>query len=80
MVTAGGLLLISGASPKLHIFDKATGKLVREIELGGGGFGNPMTYRTASGRQIIAIATSQGDGTKGKIVAFALPEAETSVP
>ena len=39
----------------------------------GGGFGNPITYRTKSGKQLIVIATSQSDGTAPKLIAFGLP-------
>lgn len=72
LVTAGGLVLISASSPYLYAYDKASGELLWETELGGGGFGNPMTYRTSSGRQIVVIATSQSDGSDAKLVAFAL--------
>jgi quinoprotein glucose dehydrogenase len=74
LVTAGGLVFISASSPYLYAYDKATGELVWESELGGGGFGNPMTYRTGSGRQMLVIATSQSDGSEAKLVAFALPD------
>jgi glucose dehydrogenase len=40
--------------------------------LSGGGFGNPMTYQSPSGRQFIVIATSQSDGSDAKLMAFAL--------
>ncbi|MDX1389559.1 MAG: PQQ-binding-like beta-propeller repeat protein, partial [Acidobacteriota bacterium] len=72
LVTAGGLVFISASSPYLYAFDKATGELVWQTELGGGGFGNPMTYRSPSGRQLIVIGTSQSDGSDAKLVAFAL--------
>ena len=34
--------------------------------------GNPMSYRTANGRQLIVIAT--GAGPDARLVAFGLPE------
>ena len=74
LVTAGGVLFISASSPFLYAFDKATGEQLHAIELGGGGFGNPMTYMSSDGRQILAIATSQSDGTDGRVRAFALPK------
>ena len=50
-------MFISASSPYLYAFDKANGELVWQTELGGGGFGNPMTYQSRSGRQFIVIAT-----------------------
>ena len=73
LVTAGGLVFISASSPFLYAYDKKTGELVWQAELGGGGFGNPITYRTKSGKQLIVIATSQSDGTAPKLIAFGLP-------
>ena len=72
LVTEGGLLFISAASDFLYVFDKRDGTLIREIPLGGGGFGNPVTY-LADGRQQISIATSQSDGSEAKILTFRLP-------
>ena len=70
-VTAGDLLFIGGGDPYLYAFDKATGA---EVWRGATPFrtsGNPMTYRTASGRQFIVIAT--GAGPDAALVAFTLP-------
>ena len=72
LVTEGGLLFISAASDHLYIFDKADGTLLRAIALGGGGFGNPVTY-LAGGRRQVSIATSQSDGSGAKILTFSLP-------
>ena len=72
IVTRNGLLFIGGGDPYLYAFDKATGA---ELWRGATPFrtsGNPMTYRTRSGRQFIAIAT--GAGPDSSLVAFALPE------
>ncbi|HXV65314.1 MAG TPA: PQQ-binding-like beta-propeller repeat protein, partial [Vicinamibacteria bacterium] len=75
VVTAGGLVLISGSSPYLYAFDKSTGELLVKTELdGGGGFGSPMTYLSPSGRQMIVIATSKSRGEDAKLMAFALPQ------
>ena len=68
MVTAGGLVFLGGEV--LYAFDKATGE---EVWRGATTFrtsGNPMTYRTASGRQFVVIAT--GAGPDAALVAFAL--------
>ena len=70
MVTAGGLVFLGGEV--LYAFDRATGE---EVWRGATTFrtsGNPMTYRAASGRQFVVIAT--GAGPDAALVAFALPE------
>ncbi len=43
-------------------------------DLGEGlGRGNPMTYRTRSGRQFVVVATSADGQVDSKLQAFALP-------
>lgn len=54
----------------LRAFDKATGKVISEIELPGRPHGTPMTY-IAGGKQYIVVATFDG-----KMVALALPDEE----
>ena len=69
MVTGGGVVFLGGGDPYLYAFDKATGA---EIWRGGTTYpanGNPMTYRTRSGRQFVVIAT--GSGQDASLVAFA---------
>ncbi len=69
MVTRGGVVFLGGGDPYLYAFDKATGA---EIWRGGTTFptnGNPMTYRTRSGRQFVVIST--GSGEDAALVAFA---------
>ena len=69
LVTKGGLVFLGGGAPYLYAFDKATGA---EVWRGATPFqtaGNPMTYRTPSGRQFVAIAT--GRGPDAALVAFA---------
>ncbi len=71
LVTRGGLVFLGGGAPHLYAFDKATGT---ELWRGATPFpanGNPMTYRTPSGRQFVVIAT--GGGTDAALVAFARP-------
>ena len=72
MVTKGGLVFLGGGAPYLYAFDKATGA---EVWRGATPYptnGNPMTYRTRSGRQFVVIAT--GGGSNAALVAFARPE------
>ena len=75
MVTAGGLLFLSGNNPELYAIDTASGEIVWEGDLGGPqGTANPMTYRAGDGRQYIVIGVSAATGADGGLIAFALPE------
>ncbi|MBX2952248.1 MAG: PQQ-binding-like beta-propeller repeat protein [Leadbetterella sp.] len=73
MVTAGGLVFISGAEDKkLWAFDKTTGKMVWETELPAANNANVCSYYL-NGKQYIALSVG---GTKenpsGSIMAFSL--------
>ena len=57
---------------KFRAYDKATGEVVREIELPGGTTGAPMTYMV-DGRQYV-VATVGWDDVGSELVALALPE------
>jgi len=57
----------AGASHLFRAYDKATGKVVAELDLPSPPTGTPMTY-SAGGKQYIALATQDG-----RIVAYALP-------
>jgi len=75
MVTAGGLVFISGAADKkIWAFDKKTGKMVWEKELPAANNANVCSY-VVKGKQYIALSVG---GTKenpsGSIMAFSLPE------
>jgi len=74
LLTASGLLFLSSATRNLYVFDKRNGEVLATIPLDGYGYGNPISYRTQSGRQFIVIATSEKDGSKARLSAFALPE------
>lgn len=74
MVTAGGLVFISGAADKkLWALDKKTGDLVWETTLPAANNANVCTY-AIEGKQYLALSVG---GTKekpsGSIMAFALP-------
>lgn len=56
-----------GGSNFLRAYDKATGKVIAELQLPAPPSGTPMTYM-ADGKQYIAVATQ-----KGNIVALSLP-------
>jgi quinoprotein glucose dehydrogenase len=72
MVTAGGLVFVTGGGSALQAFDAATGRMLWSAELGGFGYAVPMTYRTRDGRQFVAIATG-GDGEDAVLRVFGLP-------
>lgn len=74
MVTAGGLVFISGAEDKkLWAFDKADGKLVWETPLPAANNANVCSY-FLNGKQFVALSVG---GTKenpsGSVMAFGLP-------
>jgi quinoprotein glucose dehydrogenase len=71
VVTKGGLFFIGSEDVVLHAYDKDNGKDLWQGPLPDRAFGNPMTYRTTSGRQFVVIAT--GAGADATLVAFALP-------
>ncbi|MEO8680760.1 MAG: PQQ-binding-like beta-propeller repeat protein, partial [Vicinamibacterales bacterium] len=70
IVTKGGLVFVGGNDMGISAFDKNTGKEVWRHVLPRRSSGTPMTYLAADGRQMIVIATGQGEDTA--LVAFAL--------
>ncbi len=78
LVTAGGLVFVAAArDPTLRAFDVETGKVLWSAELPAAAPATPMTYRTASGRQLVVIAAGGHSALRTKmgdsVVAFALP-------
>ena len=71
LVTAGGLVFLTGGSDVLYAFDKATGAVLWEGPLPARGYANPMTMRTREGRQLVIIATGGGEGSA--LIAYGLP-------
>ncbi len=71
IVTAGGLVFVSGGGSALYAIDAQTGATLWSSELGQNAYSVPMTYRTKAGKQFVVIAT--GAATGAKLVAFALP-------
>ena len=75
LATGSGLVFVAGGAPWLAALEGATGKTLWQGDLQGRlGRGNPMTYRTRSGRQFVVVATSTAEQTESQLVAFALPE------
>lgn len=70
VVTAGGLIFITGGGDVLYAIDTRNGTVVWEHDLGAAAYANPMTYRTRAGRQFVLIAT--GAGATARLRAFAL--------
>ena len=70
VVTAGGLLFITGGGNVLYAIDTRNGSVAWAHDLGRAAYANPMTYRTKAGRQFVVIATGAGAGAT--LLAFAL--------
>jgi hypothetical protein len=78
IVTAGGLVFIAATNDsKFRAFDKETGEELWTFRLPASGHATPMTYRSRSGRQFVAIAAGGGNKYNktfdSKLVVFALP-------
>ena len=78
ITTAGGLTFIGATIDRqFRAFETRTGRELWSITLPASGKATPMTFRTASGRQLVVISAG-GDnggtfGASDAIVAFALP-------
>ena len=70
MVTKSGLIFVGGGDGYLYAFETKTGKEVWREKIPYGTSANPMTYRTASGKQFIVMAT--GTGADNALVAFSV--------
>ena len=57
--------------PKLYAYDKASGKLLAQVDLPANASGAPMTYM-ASGKQYIAFPVGGANVTE-ELIALALP-------
>jgi len=70
VVTAGGLVFITGGASSIYAIDKATGDELWSAELGAASGANPMTFLTKARRQLVVVAS--GRGSRAKLTAFAL--------
>jgi quinoprotein glucose dehydrogenase len=80
IVTAGGLVFIGAALDRsLHAYDVETGRELWRGRLPASGKATPMSYRSGSGEQFVAIAVGGGDvfGTGDYVIAFHLPPANS---
>jgi quinoprotein glucose dehydrogenase len=71
MTTQSGLVFVGGGDGYLYAFDIRTGTELWRGAVPYPVSGNPMTYRTRSGRQFVVMATGASD--RNALVAFALP-------
>jgi glucose dehydrogenase len=69
-VTKSGLIFVGGGDGYLYAFETKTGKEAWRGKVPYNASANPMTYRTASGKQFIVMAT--GTGANNALVAFSL--------
>jgi quinoprotein glucose dehydrogenase len=78
VVLATKTLLFQGEGPsggsKLHVLNKATGAIVRDIELGAPVTSSPMTY-LHQGRQYVLVWTSDTQARTARLVALSLDSA-----
>jgi quinoprotein glucose dehydrogenase len=72
IVTAGGLLFVTGGGETLFALDRDSGAILWKGELGTSGYAVPMTYVTSAGKQFVVIATGARGDTR--LQAFALPQ------
>ena len=70
LATAGGLVFAGGGDMAFHAVEAASGAELWRVPLPRRANATPMTYRSASGRQFVVMAT--GGGEDAALVAFAL--------
>jgi quinoprotein glucose dehydrogenase len=70
LVTRSGLVFVGGGDGYIYAFETKTGKEMWRARVPYNTAANPMTYRTASGKQFIVMAT--GTGADNALVAFSV--------
>lgn len=87
IVTASGLVFVTAADRKVHVYDSATGKQLQVFPLGALSTGAPSMYELG-GRQYLLVTASGPEGRGGRggdvappaaagpvgIIAYALPQ------
>jgi quinoprotein glucose dehydrogenase len=85
--TATGLLFVTAADRKVHVYDSSSGKQVSELQLGGATSGSPSMYELGGRQYLLVTAAAAGARGGGRgadanlpatagptgIVAYALP-------
>ena len=70
-VTRGGVIFATGGGDVLYALDTRDGRVLWQRTLRAGrGYANPITYRSAEGRQFVVIAS--GGGEDAELVAYSL--------
>jgi glucose dehydrogenase len=86
--TAAGLLFVTAADRKIHVYDSATGKQLCEFALGGATSGSPSMYELGGRQYLLVTAAPAGGAAGGRggdasaasaagpmgLVAYALPQ------
>jgi quinoprotein glucose dehydrogenase len=62
--TAAGLVFVTAADRKIHVYDSGTGKQLCEFQLGGASTGSPSMYEL-DGRQYLLVTASAAGGRGG---------------
>ena len=81
--TATGLLFVTAADRKVHVYDSSTGKQLSELQLGGATTGSPSMYEL-DGRQYLLVTAStaqagRGGGRGGADAALPAPAGPTGI-
>ena len=76
-VTAGGVVFAAASMDgKFRAFSAETGEILYETQMEAAGYGAPVTYRAANGKQYVAIFAGGGGKARSKtgdyVIAFAL--------
>ena len=82
IVTSAGLLFVTAADRKIHVYDTSTGKQLAEFPLGGLSTGSPSMYEL-NGRQYLLVTASAPfagrGGGRGADAAAAPPAGPTGI-
>jgi quinoprotein glucose dehydrogenase len=77
ILTATGLLFVTAADRKVHVYDSASGQQISELPLGGTTSGAPSMYELNGRQYLLVTANAAGPGGPGTppagVVAYALP-------
>jgi glucose dehydrogenase len=76
--TAAGLLFVTAADRKVHVYDSATGKELSALQLGGPTSGSPSMYELG-GRQYLLVTAAGARGGRGADAGAAAPAGPTGI-
>ena len=71
--TATGLLFVTAADQRVHVYDSATGTQVSELQLGGATTGSPSMYELGGRQYLLVTAAAAGGRGAGRAGADATP-------